>query len=164
MKQIIIIASLAVLCFSCSPKEEDFKGLDPLLLGQDFTAVKNKAAFRKVMDDEYFAETIEVENGVGTLYKVNITTVKGKISEVRFSDGKGTNSKALKTIMSHLNAVDLGPKTTKLIAQQQLEFKVYTSRDKKTNLFVSAYKNPHFHKESAQNEYQYLSSEPKNEK
>jgi hypothetical protein len=155
---------ITFLFVSCNTKEEDFKGLAPLLLGHDFTSIKNKAVFRKVMDGEYFAETFEVENGVGTVYKVNVTTVKGKINEVRFSNGKGTNSDALKTVMSHLIAVDLGPKTTKLIAQQQLEFKVYTSRDKKINFFVSAFKNSHLNKESAQHEYQYLSAEPKNEK
>ncbi|MFM2212913.1 MAG: hypothetical protein RL427_176 [Bacteroidota bacterium] len=165
MKKIVLVSMITLWLVSCNHKEADFKGLEPLLLGQDFTALKNKAAFRKVMDDEYFAETFDVKHGVGTLYKVNVTTVKGKISEVRFSNGKGTNSDALKTIMSHLIPVDLGPKTTKLIAaQQQLEFKVYTSRNKKINFFVSAFKNPHFNKKSVQHEYQYLSAEPKNEK
>lgn len=163
MKKLVVAGIITFLFVSCSTKNEAFKGIAPLVLGQEFSTVQGNAAFRKVMDDEYFAETIDMENGVGILYKVNVTTVKGKISEVRFRDGKGTNSNALKTIISQLNPVDLGPKTTQLIAQQQLEFKVYTSKDKKVNLFVSAFKNPHFPKESAQHEYQYLSAKPKNE-
>jgi len=161
MKKLVLSSMITLLFVSCITKNEDFKGLDPLLLGQDFATVKNKAAFRKIMDDEYFAETYNVAKGVGTLYKVNVTTVKGKISEVRFSNGKKTNKSALKTIMSQLKEVDLGAKANKLIVQQQLEFKAYASKDKKINFFVLSYKYSHLRKNSAQHEYEYLSAEPK---
>jgi hypothetical protein len=160
MKHIIILALSAVVCFSCVPEDEDFRGLDPLLLGQDFSKVCPKAVFRKVMDDEYFAETFEVEKGVGTLYNVNVTTVKGKISEVRFSTGKGTHRAALNTVMRQLDQVDLGKAALQLMAKQHVVLRAYVSRDTKTNFFVSGLTDPYGGKKSIPYHYQYQRAAP----
>jgi sulfate adenylyltransferase subunit 1 (EFTu-like GTPase family) len=163
MKNFLIVASLLLLCLSCQNETADFNGLEPLAIGQDFATIAKESSFRKVMDGEYYADEFTLNNGLGKISKVNVSTIKGKIAEVRFSNSTSTNMPALKKMMSSLNEVKFGPASAQLMTQKQLAFKAYSNTKNKTNLIVIEHKDETLKNGRPLYEFQYNSNEAEKE-
>ncbi len=159
MKNILIVASLLLLCLSCNHETAEFNGLEPLIIGNAFTTVPGGSMFRKVMDDEYYADEYILPNGIGKISKVNVSTAKGKICEVRFTNCTSTNMNALRKIMSSLNEVKFGGASTRLMAKQHIAFKAYSNTKNNTNFMVLEHQQQTLKNGRPLYEFQYISNE-----
>ncbi len=159
MKNFLSVVSIALLSLSCHNDAVEFNGLEPLAIGTDFAKVAEGSSFRKVMDDEYYAEEFTLNNGMGKISKVNVSTIKGKIAEVRFTNSTSTNMPAFKKMMSSLHEVKFDASFNKLIAGKQLAYKVYSNHKNKTNFIVLEHKDQTIKNGRPLYEFHYISNE-----
>lgn len=137
MRNIVLIASLAIVFFSCKSEPEVFRGFGDLELGADFLSLDVSGRFSETMSDEYFISELELPGGFGVVKNLNVTTHEGKICQVSFLTTGETDTNRLSQAASTL----VRQKVPEMSAHPKLPkiegFEIFQSQDEEVLLTVS---------------------------
>lgn len=102
----IFCLSVAIALFACSHQPEEFKGLGGIDLGEDFSSIPESKSFAKIMDNEYFIGDYEMENGIGPVSRLSVTTNdSGKVIQVKFLQAQNTDVNRIDKYTAELQPV-----------------------------------------------------------
>lgn len=107
MKRRLVFLVVFSILISCSKDKGNFVGIGDFSLGRDFAELGDSKVFTSVIPEEHFVQDMIISKEIGTVSNLNVTTDKGKISEVRFIQNDGTNLGAIDNICKNLVKIEL---------------------------------------------------------
>ena len=128
---------MVLLAFiSCQESQKEINGFGGFDIGSDLSSHEKFAALRNTMPDEYYCNSIKLSEAIGEVSNLSITTENGKIIEVKFSSNENTN---IDNIQKQLETLKKAGKEVNF--NNELNFKSYTTIDKKTLFMAIENKN-----------------------
>lgn len=160
MKKVLFLVTLLVLSLSCEKKTSDFKGVGELTIGQNFDSLPVSKSFRKVMDDEFFTNRFHLSDDIGMISNLNVSTINGKINQVKFSSTETTNMAEIEKITgSMVKEPMVDSKLEKLVKNENIDLKMYKTADEKIFFSVLEYKDQKLKNGQPLYEFCYISKE-----
>jgi hypothetical protein len=160
MKKVLVLVILSLLSLSCEKKATDFKGVGELTIGQNFDSLPASKSFRKVMNDEFFADRFKLSKALGLVGKLNVSTANGKINQVKFSNTEETNMAEVEKITAGLvEEKEVDSKLEKLVKDQNIVLKMYKTPDEKIFFSVMQHKDQQLKNGQSVYEFCYFNEE-----
>lgn len=148
MKKFLAVFVLSIFAISCAKEETGFKGFGDLVLGADFGSIKHADKFEAMSPDEHFILKYELSEELGSVQKVYVTTLNGKIARVKFNTDEFTNIDAVTKSYNDLQAYK---PDMSMMPRVELDF--FVAKDSSVMLGIT--KNPPF-SSAKKNNYQFM--------
>lgn len=146
---------LFILALSCSDAGGDFIKMTGLDIGTDFTSLPISKLFTQVMDDEFFLKQYVVSDEIGSVSDLNVSTIKGKISEVKFKSNEETNVTELEKAFGKL----MQKSTENDFENDRIRIRGYQTSDERIYLMILEEKSKKLKNGKPLYEYSFQSKE-----
>ncbi len=129
---VIILLLCLASCGKAKKEEKEFRGFSPLCIGVKIDTLAEFTMFKKLDDNTYDTDRVDLSCGIGIVDRVTVTTKNNIITSVAFTATELTEQKELDHFIKKLR--EDTPFNSLNLDTEDVKLKMFTSRDGKIAL------------------------------